>query len=67
MKCEIHGCELEYEGENGFGDDIWTCPMCEDELDAQYESDGWDDDDPGVPLESGDNVVHFGLDDDDEL
>jgi hypothetical protein len=35
MKCEIHGCEMDYMGEV-MGQDIWSCPACVDEDEYEF-------------------------------
>lgn len=35
-KCPYHGIELEYVGENGFGDDLWECPACQEAEDLAF-------------------------------
>lgn len=36
MRCEIHGKEMEYVGEDPFGGDIWRCEQCY--WDEEYEN-----------------------------
>lgn len=31
MRCRVHGIEMEYMGENDFGQDIYRCDECEDD------------------------------------
>ena len=38
MKCEIHGVDMFYVGEGSFiGQDIWICPYCDAEQDAEAQ------------------------------
>lgn len=59
MKCEIHGTEMHYAGENPFGGDIWVCELCEDEEEYEvWHNDAYQQDHPEEFTE---------LDDDDDF
>lgn len=37
MKCTIHGNEMEYMGDNGFGEDVWYCDDCNAEEEYEFQ------------------------------
>lgn len=47
MKCEIHGIEMEYAGEDAYGEDIWFCQTCADDFDYyEMHNDAYQQDHP---------------------
>lgn len=37
MKCQVHGTEMEYTGEDPFGHDVWYCEVCHAEEEAEFQ------------------------------
>lgn len=67
MKCEVHGIDMEYAGENPFGVDIWFCEQCHAEEEYyEWHNDAYQQDHPEEYPELWEDEDEFSDDDNTE-